>query len=322
MEAGHLEVERIPCAPHIVCAEVVQVLAVKAREKGVALTVTTEGEIPEIIQSDPARLRQVVTNLVGNAIKFTERGSVTVTLAMPTRTSAQLTITVSDTGIGIPADKLPTLFDPFVQADASITRRFGGTGLGLAISRRFARALGGDIVAASEPGQGSTFTVTLDTGSLAGVRWLHPDEIAGLHSPDAVDEPVRWLLPAARVLVVDDGPENRELVALVLQEQGLHVDEAENGAQGVEKVLAHGYDVILMDMQMPVLDGFEATRRLRAAGVTAPVIGLTANAMKGFEQEVLAAGCSRYLTKPVDIDRLLETHGRVPARHEGGRRSA
>jgi PAS domain S-box-containing protein len=307
VEAGHLEVERIPCAPHIVCAEVVHVLAVKAREKGVAVDVAASTDIPETIHSDPARLRQVVTNLVGNAIKFTEHGSVTVSLAVASRTASTLTISVSDTGIGVSPDKLPTLFDPFVQADASITRRFGGTGLGLAISRRFVRALGGDIVATSEPGKGSTFTVTLDTGSLAGVRWLRPDEIAGLTEPDVAPASTQWQLPAARILVVDDGPENRELVSLVLQEHGLQVDEAENGALGAEKALAHAYDAILMDMQMPVLDGFEATCLLRAKGVTTPIIALTANAMKGFEQEVLAAGCSLYLTKPIDIDRLIET---------------
>jgi PAS domain S-box-containing protein len=307
VEAGHLEVERIPCAPHIVCGEVVQALAVKARENGLALRVTADTDVPETIQSDPARLRQIVTNLVGNAIKFTEHGSVTVALAVTSRTGSPLTISVIDTGIGVAPEKLSTLFEPFVQADASITRRFGGTGLGLAISRRFARALGGDIVAVSEPGKGSTFTVTVDTGSLVGVRWLRPAEIVGLQQPTAFQPPAHGRLAAANVLVVDDGPENRELVALVLQEHGLHVDEAENGAQGAEKALASRYDAILMDMQMPVLDGFQATRLLRSKGVTTPIIAFTANAMKGFEQEVLAAGCSRYLTKPIDIDQLIET---------------
>ena len=316
VEAGHVEVERIPCAPHAVVVEVAQILAVKAKEKGITLDFEARGVIPETIQSDPARLRQIVTNLVGNAIKFTERGSVRIVLRMLEGTAAPaLAIDVADSGIGIAPDKLGSVFEAFVQADTSITRRFGGTGLGLSISKRFALALGGDITVTSEPGSGSVFTVALDTGPLAGVRMLKPDEIVAAQH-DAAGDTGSWEFPPAKVLVVDDGPENRQLIVLVLEELGLTVHEAENGRIGADKALATAYDVILMDMQMPVMDGYSATLLLRESGVKTPIFALTADAMKGFEQKVLAAGCNAYLTKPVDIDKLVA----IIAKTVGGKR--
>jgi PAS domain S-box-containing protein len=312
IEAGRVEIERIACAPYAICQEVVHVLAVKAREKDLSLTVEAGGPIPARIHSDPARLRQIVTNLVGNAIKFTERGSVRVRITLDEHLQPPaLAIEVIDSGIGIVPEQVDKLFEAFIQADETINRRFGGTGLGLAISRRFARALGGDIVASSEPGKGSVFTATIETGSLAGVPLLLPAEIPLLEPTSTQEGRVRWAFPTATVLVVDDAPENRELVRLVLQEHGLLVSEAENGAVAVDMALAQPVDIIFMDMQMPVMDGFEATRNLRAAGLTVPIIALTANAMKGFEREVLAAGCSAYLTKPIDIDRLIETMAEI-----------
>ncbi len=306
IEAGRIEVEHIDCAPHAICREVARVLSVKAKEKNLALAVEAAGPIPATIRSDPARLRQIVTNLVGNAIKFTERGGVRVVMRLDDGPGApRLAIEVIDSGIGIPPEQQGKLFEAFSQADASISRRFGGTGLGLAISRRFAQALGGDIAVSSTPGEGSVFTVTLDTGPLEGVRLLQPGEIEEPETAADVDAGARWQFPPATVLVVDDGPENRELVALVLQEHGLRIIEAENGAVAVDKASTQDFGVILMDMQMPVMDGFEATRRLREAGLDVPIVALTANAMKGFEREVMAVGCSGYLTKPIDIDRLV-----------------
>ena len=308
VEAGRMEVERIDCAPHEVIREVVKVLNARAREKGVTLAFEAATPLPERIQSDPGRLRQIVTNLVGNALKFTERGGVRVVARMAgTRSAPQLAIDVVDTGIGIPEDKIGKLFEPFVQADTSMTRKFGGTGLGLALSRNFARALGGDITVTSVAGQGSTFTATLDTGALVGVRMLDPAEATRVDEDVAADASLRWEFPARRILVVDDGPENRELVSLVLAEAGLTVEEAENGQIAVDMVARAQYDAVLMDMQMPVMDGYTATKLLRSRGVKLPIIALTAHAMKGFEQEILAAGCSGYLTKPIDIDVLLGT---------------
>jgi PAS domain S-box-containing protein len=318
VEAGRMEVERIDCAPHETIREVVRVLGARAREKGVTLEFEAAGPLPERIRSDPGRLRQIVTNLVGNALKFTERGGVRVVARMQgTRAAPQLAIDVIDTGVGIPEDKVGKLFQAFVQADTSVTRKFGGTGLGLVLSRNFARALGGDITVTSVLGKGSTFTAMIDTGALAGVRMLDPAEATRVEEDVAAGADIRWEFPAKRILVVDDGPENRELVCLVLAEAGLTTEEAENGQIAVDMAARTAYDAILMDMSMPVMDGQTATRLLRGRGLETPIIALTAHAMKGFEQEILAAGCSGYVTKPIDIDVLLG----MLAEKLGGRRA-
>ena len=319
VEAGRMEVERIACEPQKVLREVVKVLGVRAREKGITLELAAATPIPVMIQSDPGRLRQIVTNLVGNALKFTERGGVRVVARMAgTPAGPQLAIDVVDTGVGIPEDKVGKLFQAFVQADSSVTRKFGGTGLGLVLSRNFARMLGGDITVTSTLGKGSTFSATIETGSLAGVRMIDPAEYARVEDDAAAGAETRWEFPPKLILVVDDGPENRELVSLVLSETGLRVEEAENGQVAVDKAARTAYDAILMDMSMPVMDGYTATKLLRGRGLKTPIIALTAHAMKGFEQEILAAGCTGYVTKPIDIDVLLGTL----AEKLGGRRTA
>ena len=180
------------------------------------------------------------------------------------------------------------IFDPFVQADTSITRRFGGTGLGLSISLRFAEALGGGISVRSTVGEGSVFTVMLDTGPLEGIRMLQPEEILSRKEEFTADASAQWQFASSRVLVVDDGNENRELVKLILEEVGLQVDTAENGRTGSDMALAGAYDMILMDVQMPVMDGYTATRLLRNKGVEIPIFALTAHAMSGIEQKCLS----------------------------------
>ena len=307
VESGHVEIERIRFAPHLLIQEAISIFSVKAREKNVALEFEAAGPIPETLLSDPTRLRQIVTNLLSNAIKFTERGGVKVTVRLvPAAQGRRLSIDVTDSGIGIPAGAFEAIFDPFVQADNSVTRRFGGTGLGLAISRRFARLLGGDIVVQSTRGSGSTFTVTIDPGPLDGVRLLEPHEAMVVASEAVGEGSGAWEFPSAKVLVVDDGEETRELLQLVLEEVGLEVEGAENGRVGVDKAQSEPFDAILMDMQMPVMDGYTATTILRQGGLATPIVALTANAMKGFERECLAAGCTGYLTKPVDLDALVE----------------
>ncbi len=306
IESGRLEVERVPFAPNLMIQEVIRVLSVKAREKALTLEFEVDGPIPEMVVSDPTRVRQVLTNLVSNAIKFTERGAVRVVARLDsTEGRHRLCIDVIDSGIGVPGEMLDAIFDPFVQADSSVTRRFGGTGLGLPISRRFARLLGGDISARSVVGSGSTFSVAIDPGPLEGVRLLQPEAALAVAREMVGAAPGHWHFPPSKVLVVDDGEENRELIQLVLDEVGIEVEGAENGRVGVEMAQSGNFDVILMDMQMPVMDGYAATARLRELGCETPIVALTANAMKGFERECLQVGCTGYLTKPVNIDDLL-----------------
>ena len=309
VESGHVELEQIRFSPYAVIHEVITVLSGKAQDKGISIDFQVEDRTPETLLSDPTRLRQIATNLVSNAIKFTDVGGVTVRAGLRSRRGeARFCLEVRDTGIGLPASSFESIFDEFVQADSSITRRFGGTGLGLPISRRFARMMGGDIVVASAQDQGSTFTVTIDPGPLDGVGLLSDAEArASVDRERPADEMGVWTFPPRRVLVVDDAEENRDLLALVLGEVGLEVACAENGQVALDAVESDRFDMVLMDMQMPVMDGYTAAGKLRERGFEKPVIALTANAMKGFEKKCLDAGCSGYLPKPIEIDVLLET---------------
>ncbi len=306
VESGRLEVETTKTDPYSIIHDVLDILNAKAEEKGITLGFTAEGTLPKSIETDPARLRQITINLVGNAIKFTEQGGVTVNCRFEMSESPLFIIEISDTGIGMPAESLKTIFNPFVQAETTTTRRFGGTGLGLSISQKFSQALGGDIIVASEQGTGSTFTVSLAAGDMKDVPFVSPEDLVQRSDAAGEAKAQHWEFPEARILVVDDGAENRELVRLFLEEAGLTVEEAENGQIGVEKALAEEYEVILMDVQMPVMDGFAATEMLRRKGITIPIIALTANAMKGFEQKCLDTGYSGYLSKPVDIDKFMK----------------
>jgi two-component system, sensor histidine kinase len=308
IESGQLELEMARCSPHRIIAEVTSVLRVRAQEQRLSLEYEWGTPIPESIMTDEGRLRQMLINLVGNAIKFTYTGGVHIVARMTgTPKRPQLAIDVIDSGIGIPSDKLQHIFQPFVQADNTVTRRFGGTGLGLAITRQIAAKLGGELTVHSELGKGSTFTITIDVGSLDGVPVLsHPQ--ADVAQSRAITRPMTPPnLPGVRILVVEDGSTNRKLIRLILARSGAHVTLAENGKIGLELALKQEFDVILMDMQMPVMDGYTATTKLRDLGVKTPVIALTAHAMKGDEQRCRDAGCSVYLTKPIDGEKLLNT---------------
>ena len=240
VEAGQLDTEQLVFSPHIVVHEVVKVLMVQADQKGISLKVRVDSEIPQTICSDPTRVRQIVTNVVGNAIKFTDNGSVTVVLRFnQIDGESKYVIDVIDTGVGMPEDKVESIFERFVQADSTVTRRFGGTGLGFSISRKFARALGGDVVARSRPGEGSVFTTTLETGSIEGVQFIDSEFRCSTICTNLNETPQgQWRFDHKRVLVVDDGAENRELLDVVLGEVGLQVSHAENGQIGVDMAIA------------------------------------------------------------------------------------
>lgn len=317
IEAGQMELERRRFSPDHIIADALSVMHVKAAEKGLELTYQWSTGVPETIENDEARMRQALINLIGNAIKFTDKGGVHVSgRLIVERMPAMLEISVRDTGIGIPQDKLETIFEPFVQADASVTRRFGGTGLGLAITRKIARLLGGDLHVSSQVGAGSQFTISLTTGLLNGVP-IRPEPIAKIDTQQQVDEMSRTDLSGIRVLLVEDVAANRKLIQIILRRTGAQVVEAENGQRGFEAAMAERFDVILMDMQMPVLDGYQATRKLREHGCNVPIVALTANAMKGDDSACFEAGCNGYLAKPIDTNEVLkclrETVGRSPA---------
>jgi signal transduction histidine kinase/DNA-binding NarL/FixJ family response regulator len=305
IEVGHLDVELIDCSPHQVVSEVVTVLRSRAQAKGLSLDYRWETGLPSVIRSDPGRLRQLLINLVSNAIKFTETGGIEIVAGMTGLGGDRLRVDVVDTGIGIPAEKLDAIFEPFTQADNSVTRRYGGTGLGLAISRRVAEALGGELLVQSEIGCGSRFSLIIDPGPLAGVTMLASPESAAHQKRELASAGCD--LSGTKILVVDDGDTNRKLIQLILRRAGAHAVTVENGREAVDKGLEKPFDLILMDMQMPVMDGYTATRKLRQRGIAIPIVALTAHALKGDEEKCRDAGCSGYLTKPIEADRLLRT---------------
>ena len=330
VEAGKMEFEPVRCDPHAVIAAVLSSLRVKAVEKGLTLECRWAGAAPETIVTDPGRLRQLLTNLVGNAIKFTESGSVRLMAALeddPDGAGPRFVVEVHDTGEGVAADKLEAIFEPFAQADASVTRRHGGTGLGLAIGRKVAEGLGGTLSATSRVGWGSVFRLSVHPGDMRGVATR--EAVSGDSVNDFPGEPsAQSATPAAgpaavradaRVLLVEDGEVNRRLIRVVLERAGVTPAEAVDGRAGVDAALAAAaagdpFELILMDMQMPVLDGYAAAAELRAAGFDAPVVALTAHAMDGDRDRCLAAGCTDYLTKPVrPADLLAKLAEHLPA---------
>ena len=306
IEAGQLNLESMRCSPHQMIAETVSVLRVRAREKGLKLDYNWLGQIPESIETDPARFRQLLLNVVGNAIKFTDNGGVQIVAQIigPLE-DPRLLLEVVDTGIGIRTDKLKDIFDPFCQADSSVTRRFGGTGLGLAICQKLAQSLGGGIAVQSRPDEGSIFSISVAAGSLIGIPLLD-GPMGDVPRPcDENPSRKRITLPGRRILVADDGDTNRKLIQIVLRRAGATVLCAEDGQEALDVALREPLDAILMDMQMPLMDGYTATSRIRDAGLVIPVIALTAHAMKGDEERCRESGCTGYLSKPVNAERLL-----------------
>jgi two-component system, sensor histidine kinase len=315
IEAGKMTVEQLLCSPCSIVGEVASLMRARAIAKNLTLQVEFAGPVPETIHTDPTRLRQILINLLGNAVKFTHKGSVRLVVRMmdPIESpNPHIGFEVIDTGVGMTPEQRTTIFKPFSQADNSMTRRFGGTGLGLTISRRLAQMLGGDIFCESEPGRSSSFLVVVETGPLAGIRILEATDEAVRakveHSPKVETANTRL---AGRVLLAEDGQDNQRLIAFLLRQRGATVEVAENGQIAVEKALqasdvGQPFDCILMDMQMPVLDGYGATRQLRQSGYRLPIIALTAHAMRGDRERCLEAGCDDYLAKPIDRAELIQ----------------
>ncbi len=313
IESGKLDVETINCSPHRVVSEVISLMRLRAEEKDIFLQEKYLGAVPTVIQSDPTRLRQILINLVGNAIKFTNAGSVRLETQLE-RTPGKpprLLFRVTDTGIGMSGEQMSRLFQPFTQADASTTRKFGGTGLGLTISKRLTELLGGYVSVKSTPGKGSTFCVSVEIGSLENTPLLASGDQPNFKQDVKKQAGLEQRL-SCRILLAEDGPDNQRLISCVLRNAGAEVTVAENGQIALELALdawrrSEPYGVVLMDMQMPVLEGYSATRKLREAGYGAPIIALTAHAMQDDREKCLQAGCDEFATKPIDRPTLFKT---------------
>ncbi|MDX1965597.1 MAG: ATP-binding protein [Planctomycetaceae bacterium] len=319
VEAGKLTVESLECSPAALVAEIVSLMRVRTDAKGIGLEAEYETPLPTKIHTDPTRLRQILVNLVGNAVKFTAVGSVRIVARCVSGASPQLEFDVVDTGVGMTEEQCRNLFQPFVQADASTTRNFGGTGLGLTISKRLAERLGGDVVLVeSTPGRGTRLRVTIAAGSLEGAEMESPPsgDASGVKPPSAAvahafKATADGALSGRRLLLAEDGPDNQRLISFVLKRAGAEVTVVENGQLAVEAAQSEEsagrpFDVVLMDMQMPVLDGYGAVTLLRAEGYRGVVLALTAHAMSGDREKCLQAGCDDYATKPIDRSRLIQ----------------
>jgi len=311
IEADQVELEPADCPPQAVVEEVRSLMQLRANEKCLGLDVTYQPPLPPAIRTDATRLRQILVNLVGNAIKFTPSGRVGITVrsAPDDGGPARVQFEVSDTGIGMTPQEQSRLFRPFTQIDMAYARRFRGTGLGLSISQKLAGLLGGRIDVVSEPGQGSTFTLTIPCGPAGVGTAPAPAGPAPPDAPAAAPRPHQVRLQGT-VLLAEDDPDVRALLSRILAASGLQVDTAEDGRIAWEKATSSkaagkAYDVILMDCQMPELDGYEVSRRLRREGWAGPIVALTAHAMAGDREKCLEAGCDDYLSKPMSSEALL-----------------
>jgi signal transduction histidine kinase/CheY-like chemotaxis protein len=318
IDSGKMTVESIEISPTRIIEEVVNLVRYQCDGKRLGLHVIYESSIPKIIKSDPTRLRQILLNLVGNAIKFTEMGSVTISVLFSIESNS-LSFAVIDTGIGMSPSQRDRIarFDAFSQADSSTTRNFGGSGLGLRICNSLANMLGGEITVDSELGKGSRFTLQISIGNPQHLEILSQSELESFEEPSPTTQaPIQTSdqapLEGICVLLAEDGPDNQRLISFHLKKAGASLCLAENGLaaiQFMEEAVAGASalpDLILMDMQMPEMDGYTATLRLRELGFTIPIVALTAHAMDGDRKKCLDAGCSDYLTKPIDKRMLVE----------------
>ena len=303
VEAGKLEIEKREFELPSLLHDTINVLAAKAEQDELGLGYQIEGAIPNLVTSDSTRIRQVLLNLLGNAIKFTEKGRVDLTCSYA---DSSLRFEVTDTGIGMNEEQMSKIFEAFGQADSSVTRRFGGTGLGLSISKKFVEALGGTIEVESELGSGTKFIVTIPVDSCRYPYLNHDQCIAATAKKQTPELEVKHKLNPARILVVDDGETNRNIVSVVLKRHGVEITEAENGQEALDTIATTEFDLVLMDMQMPVLDGYSAVAKLREDGIKVPVIALTGNVFKGERERCLSAGCDGFLPKPIVFDDLID----------------
>ena len=307
IEADKLQVETIPFSPIKLLNEVEQLMSLQAKEKGIQLNFVYDYPLPDEIKNDPTRFKQVLFNLIANAIRFTDQGAVTVALSC-SFVEQLMHISVADNGIGLSEEQIKHLFQPYVQAKASTARQFGGTGLGLMIARRLVTLMGGQIQVTSTIGQGATFQFDITTGDISHIKPVTDVKISGLLPVDDINAIPEM---SGEVLLVEDIVDNQKLISMYLRQAGLTVAIANNGKEGVSKAMNHAYNLILMDIQMPVMDGLTATRRLRELGYDGVIFALTANVLKNERDNYLQAGCNGILSKPIIVDEFYSTirHG-------------
>jgi signal transduction histidine kinase/ActR/RegA family two-component response regulator len=296
IESGRLSVERsyFPMMPFL--KEIVAFMSPSTRKKGLRLHLKTSSDVPDLLFTDQTKLRQILLNLISNAVKFCENGSITLKVSCDAATK-NVVFSVVDCGHGIQPDYVSHLFEQFSQADSSMTRKHGGSGLGLALSRKLAQALGGDITLTETGVKGSTFTLNIPDSNVGQNR---NSKLGSNHTLNGkIPQPNADALRKMNILLVDDAPDNLALVKRILEKAGAKVETASNGLEGVSKALDNNFDIVLMDIQMPKLNGYEATTRLREKGYSKPIIALTAHAMKEDQKKCLLSGCNDYLAKPV-----------------------
>jgi len=314
IEANRLEMEFIPFQLADVLRDIYSLSKLQAAEKSLGFRISYEGPVPETIKSDPVRLKQILLNLCNNAIKFTMQGSIQVKISCKPESEC-LIIKVIDSGIGLSQEQLGRMFRPFTQADASTTRKYGGTGLGLHLSRQLAEKLGGSLGVESVQDVGSCFTLTIGTGKLDNARLL--TDTPNFEHVDSVITSQRGRKKyQGKVLLTEDNQNNQRLVALLLKRMGIEYKIASNGSEAIEMLKGEAFDLVLMDVQMPVMDGLTATRILRKQGYSGPIISLTANAMIQEKQDCYDAGCNGICTKPIDyadFEKMLGEYLSVPA---------
>jgi PAS domain S-box-containing protein len=306
VEAGHLEIEIIDVNLPTLLRDLCALMHVQSSSKNLDLQFNLVSDIPEFIKSDPTRIRQILVNVIGNAIKFTKRGSVVLEVGW-NQVSKKLLFKVKDTGIGIDPEHEKKLFHPFIQVDNSTTRKFGGTGLGLFLSRKLSQALGGNIILeTSKLGQGTTFSIEVKVEPVLNTKYV--SEIFENKSEPAKPshETFEGVLNGLKVLLVEDSKDNQDIISFFLTKAGATVELADNGIEGVEKTLKGNYNVVLMDIQMPKMDGYQATIKLRQEGYKGPIIALTAHALKEERERCLEAGYSEHMTKPINRKLLIE----------------
>ena len=316
IEAEKLEVELIQVPIKQLLEEIEPLVDMQASEKGLEFRINYNFPLPETITTDPTRLKQVLFNLTSNAIKFTENGHIHIGITCEPEKQL-MSFEVVDTGIGITKEQSQHIFNPFTQADSSTTRKYGGTGLGLTLSKQLSGMLGGDLSLQSDIGVGSRFTLTVGTGPLDDVTWLHEIDDTSGNSIITAPQPIPTNTISGSVLIAEDNEVNQQLLDMYISKTGANVTIAADGQQAVELASATAFDLIFMDMQMPVMNGIEATETLRKRGYTGTIVALTANTTPEDRARCLQAGCNDYLTKPIDRDQFFVTLNRHLAPADG-----